>query len=106
MTVPEDEISADFTNFLMIIQPMIGNMLGQMGNNIHFVLFKSIRGNEVLPINPLKEDVLSIKLGSFENKIELPLSSLLMEKKCPEDQLLYSGKWNFCPLHGKKLMSQ
>lgn len=106
MIVPENEISADFMNFLMIMQPMIGNMLGQMGNNIHFILLKSIRGNEVLPIDPLKGSNLSIKLGDFEKIIELPLSSLLKEKKCPEDKKLYSGKWVYCPLHGKKLVAE
>ncbi len=106
MVVSEEEISADFLNFLMIMQPMLGNMLGQMGNNIHFVLLKSIRGNEVLPINPLKSDELTIKLGDFEKVIDLPLSSLLMEKKCPEDEKLYSGKWTYCPIHGKKLISK
>ncbi|QQX77315.1 MULTISPECIES: hypothetical protein [Aequorivita] len=106
MVVPEDEISADFMNFFMIIQPMIGNMLGQMGNNIHFVLYKSIRGNEVLPVDPLGNGELTIKLGDFERTVDLPLNSLLLEKKCNEDGKLYSGKYIFCPIHGKKLVNQ
>jgi len=106
MVVPKDEISADFTNFFMIIQPMLGNMLGQMGNNIHFILYKSIRGNEVLPINPVGNGLLTVKLGDFERTVDLPLNSLLLEKKCSEDGKLYSGKYIFCPIHGKKLMAQ
>ena len=104
--VPKEEISADFSNFFMIIQPMLGNMLGQMGNNIHFVLYKSIRGNEVLPVDPLGSGVLTIKLGDFERTVDLPLNSLLLEKKCNEDGKLYSGKYIFCPIHGKKLVNQ
>jgi len=104
IVVPEEEISADLLNFFMIMQPMLGNMLGQMGNNMHFILFKSIRGSEVLPINPLQNEILTINLGDYERTVDLPLNSLLIEKKCPEDGKLYSGKYIFCPIHGKKLI--
>ncbi|MBB6681654.1 hypothetical protein H4O20_09385 [Aequorivita sp. 609] len=104
MVASEEEISSDFSNFIMIMQPMIANMLGQMGSNIHFILFKSIRGNEVLPINPLDSKNLEITLSEFNKTIELPLSSLLLEKRCPNDDKLYSGKWNYCPIHGENLI--
>ena len=47
-----------------------------------------------------------VRVGDFKTKIEFPLASLLLEKKCPEDQKLYNGKWSFCPYHGKELIKQ
>ena len=31
------------------------------------------------------------------------MSSLISEKRCPEDDELMNGTWNYCPIHGDKL---
>ena len=58
------------------------------------------------PVDALGKGNLTFDIGSYEAKAELPLGSFLLEKKCPEDQKLFSGKWSYCPFHGTKLVPQ
>lgn len=99
----KEEIGPDLINFLSMIQPMMKNMLGPMGENLVVLLYKNPVGNEVLPINPISEDSLIFELGEFHKNVSLPLGSLLEEKICPDDSEELNGKWNFCPMHGTKL---
>lgn len=104
--VPNSRISADLSNFLIIMKPMMGNMLGPLGENIHFVFMEASSSAEMKSIDPYKNQLLSLEMGNFKKDVELPLSSLLIEKKCSVDGKLFSGKWNFCPVHGKELLKQ
>ncbi|MBW2936978.1 hypothetical protein KXJ69_02610 [Aureisphaera sp. CAU 1614] len=104
--VPNSSISADLSNFLTIMKPMMGNMLGPMGENIHFVFMEAPSSAKMKSIDPYKNLLLTLEMGSFKQDVELPLSSLLIEKKCSVDGKLFSGKWNFCPIHGKALLEQ
>ncbi|MEE4001116.1 hypothetical protein V1T75_12300 [Tenacibaculum sp. FZY0031] len=98
-----EEIPSDLQNMVGFMKPMMKNMLGQMGENMQFIVFKN---NENSVIDPYKEGNLTFNLFKFKPEIELPLGSLLMEKKCVEGNKLFNGKWNYCPYHGKGLVKQ
>ena len=99
----EDEIDPDVLNFMSIIKPMMKNMLGSMGENMQMFIFENPKDKAVLPIDPYSDNELKFTLGTLERNVSLPLSCLLEEKICTEDNSEWNGKWNFCPIHGTKL---
>lgn len=101
--VNQNTVNPDLLNFLSMIQPMMKNMLGSMGENMQFFLFGSPKKNNVLPVDPYSNEVVIFELGDFKKEVQLPLGCLLEEKKCPTDDKLHSGKWKYCPYHGDEL---
>lgn len=100
----DDEIDEATRNLISIMKPMLGNMLGALGQNMHFYLFQK-RDNPLDKIvNPINKEDFTVKLDKDNFNWSLPLGSLLKPKKCPEDNKLHNGSWNYCPYHGKKLM--
>jgi len=99
----EDSLSPDLKNFISMISPMMKNLLGQMGENMQFFAFKN---DEKKPVDVRKDGTLSFELGEYSVESDLPLGSLIKEKQCPEGKKLFSGKWFYCPIHGKKLIAQ
>lgn len=106
LMIDEDKISPDMVNFIGMIKPMMENMIGPMGENMQVLLFENPKNKSLLPINPYSKDELNFSLGSFEKKVQLPLSCLLKDKICPDDNEALNGKWIFCPMHGTKLIDQ
>ena len=101
----DDEIDEATNNLIKIMKPMLGNMLGALGENMHFYLFQK-RDNPLDKIvNPVEKEIFTIKLDKDSFVWNLPLGSLLKPKKCPVDSALLNGSWNYCPYHGKKLLS-
>ncbi|ARV10039.1 hypothetical protein BTO05_10475 [Winogradskyella sp. PC-19] len=96
-----NEIDPDTKNFITLMKPMIAGMLGEMGDNMQFYLFKP---NE--PIDVYKKGELEFELGDFVSTNNLPLGSLLEEKKCPQTNKLHNGKWKYCPFHGGELIQK
>lgn len=99
----ENKVDADTMNFLSMMKPVFANMLGPMGQNMHFILFpsKSKRGKNIA--NAKKEGVFYIELGKREFRWRLPLGSLLPPKTCPTCGEKLSGAYKFCPWDGTKL---
>ena len=104
--VDKKDVNADLASFVSMISPMMSNMLGQMGENMHFVFMKENSKSQVLPISTTEKVDLILTLDDYVKKVDLPLNSMVMEKMCPEDEDLLSGKWNYCPLHGDALKNQ
>ena len=99
----EDEVDADTKNMLLMIKPVIVNMLGSMGQNMHFLLFpaKTDAGARIAPATAKGE--FKVKLGSKEFKWRLPLDALLPVKICAGCKQECKGSWSFCPWCGKSL---
>jgi hypothetical protein len=101
--IPEKKINQDTKLFLAMMKPVFANMLGSMGENLHFVLFpkENLEGQRLL--DPMKEGEFTVKIFDETLSWELPLGSLFKPKKCPIDQREWNGTWKFCPKHGDKL---
>lgn len=99
----QQRIDADTENFLSIMKPVFANMLGPMGQNMHFILFPAKNTNGENIAEPKKKGSFVIKLGENEFKWKLPLTSLLPLKICPKCAEKCSGAWNFCPWCGTEL---
>jgi len=100
------KVGPDMLNFISMIKPMMSNMMGPMGENMHLFLYENPSNKSLLPIDPYSKESLNFTLGDFQKEVDLPLSSLLEEKICPDDKKELNGKWNFCPIHGIKLISK
>ena len=98
-----ETVNADLKNFLSLMEPVFVNMLGPLGQNMHFFLFppKNEAGQDIADAK--KEGTFSVKLNQREFKWRLPLGSLLAPKICPVDGERLSGAWKFCPWHGVEL---
>lgn len=104
--VEKSTMDSDLQNLLSIMKPIMANMLGNMGQNLHFFVFDNPKGKNLLPVNALSNDALNFSMDGYTVDVDLPLSSLLLEKVCPQDLAELNGKWNYCPIHGKKLTNQ
>jgi hypothetical protein len=99
----EDKIDADTKNLLSMLKPVLINMLGPMGQNMHFFLFPmtSETGQKIAAAK--NEGAFSVKLGERQFRWRLPLGSLLPAKICPTCNEKLSGAYKFCPWDGTKL---
>ena len=102
----DDKVSSEAKTMLSMMKPILVNMLGPLGQNMHFVLFPSKNTKSEDIINVTKEGSFLVKLDNREFKWRFPLGSLLARKVCPVDGEMYNGAWKFCPWHGNELKNQ
>ena len=103
MPFNEDEVDADVKNLLSMIKPVIANMLGPLGQNMHFLLFPAKNKNGQNIAEAKKEGVFSVKVGERKFRWRLPLGSLLPPKICPKCGEKLSGAYKYCPYDGTPL---
>lgn len=78
-------------------------MLGQMGDGMHFYLFKVQDENGNPTIDEYKEGSFTVKHSDKEFNYTLPLVALMPSKICTVDQAEMKGNWKYCPFHGNLL---
>lgn len=100
----EDQVSADVKNFLSIMKPVLANMLGPLGQNVHFFVFPAKNKSGQRIADAKKKGMFWVKLGAREFRWRLPLGSLLPPKICPKCAEKCNGAWNYCPWCGMKLL--
>ena len=108
--LPNDDIPADLTNMMRMMKPVLGAMLGPMGENAHFYFFPGDgeKGDEAAAKKPFVDAAkgkghLTVKVADEAFRFRLPLGALLVPKQCPDCGETMSGAWKFCPWHGKPL---
>lgn len=101
--LPEESVGPDVQNLLQMFKPVLGNMLGPLGQNMHFLLFPARTGKGSMIAEASKEGGFTIKMGANEYRWRLPLGSLIPRKTCPVDGEKLNGAWIYCPWHGVKL---
>ena len=98
-----NSINADCENFLAMMKPVFVNMLGPMGENMHFFLFPAESKNGEKIADAGSEGTFSVELGQRKFKWRLPLGSLLLPKICPVCKEKLNGAYKFCPWDGTRL---
>lgn len=103
--IPSEELTPDARSFYAMMKPMMGQMLGQFGQGMEFVIYPNKKDGELI-INPLKEG--SFTYTSFEQKNDwrLPLGSLLPAVWDPETKEVFPGNYKFNPFTGSKLSTK
>ena len=102
----EDEVDADTKNMLQMIKPIFVNMLGSMGQNMHFLLFPGKSDNGIRIADAKGKSQFKVKLGEKEFKWRLPLDALLPTQTCGTCKQECKGSWFFCPWCGAKLTKE
>ncbi len=94
------KVNAKTNEMLGAFKPIMANMLGNMGQNMHIFLFPKKDANGAVIDDPKGEGSFSVVLGTTTYKWKLPLISLypvMPCEKCKED---CSGAWTYCPWCG------
>ncbi len=99
----DNKIDEDTSMILEMMKPMLSSMLGNLGQNFHFLVFdnKNIEGNNL--VEPTKKGTFTVKLRDELYTFRLPIGALLPDKQCSEDNEMLNGAWSYCPWHGNKL---
>ncbi len=101
-----DDVSVELQTVLAAFKPVLKSMLGKMGENMNFYVFKDYDSKNNRICNPLDEGFVQLNFNKREVKWETPLGSLLPPKMCPIDKKPMSGGWKYCPIHGNELVAQ
>ena len=100
------EVNDQTKDMISFMKPVLSQMLGPMGENMHFFFFADVQNPGLPLLEASKKGKFTITLDKEEFYWELPLSSLVAEKKCPVDGALMNGTWKYCPYHANELVEQ
>jgi hypothetical protein len=98
-----DALSPDVKNLLDMLKPMLANLLGALGENIHFFAFPAEDENGNQFVNPRGDGQLEVTVGMDTFSFKLPLAALVPPKTCPLCDEKLNGAYKFCPWDGQKL---
>ncbi len=102
--IPNEEIPADIKELINLLRPTLAGMVGQLGEQMIFYVFKNDLEDGTTAISPYNTGKLDVKVNDASFIYRLPLQSMVKKKTCPEDQELINGNWEYCPWHGSKLL--
>ncbi len=96
------QLNSDVRTLISLFQPILKNIMGNLGENLHFFVFKdeTDRGRA---FDPHKNGAVSLEMAGEFYEWKTPFSSLMPKKKCPVDGEIMNGNWNYCPIHGSAL---
>lgn len=102
--IDEDDLKPDIIMFIDLIKPFFANLMGEMGENMHVLMFpvNSYNGTKIIQATELGS--FTIKVGDEEFVWDTPIESFLAPKMCPIDKKRMSGGWTYCPYHGDTLI--
>jgi hypothetical protein len=101
--IERSNIEPDVKNFMDMMKPMFANMMGAMGENMHYVLFNAKYQNGDFYINSRDKDHFMVNVLDERLKFNLPLASLFPKKTCPECGEILNGLYSYCPFDGIEL---
>jgi len=102
---PIDVLDADpdMRNLVAVMKPILGNMLGPLGTNMHFFLFQTDDRQQV--VDATSEGTLEIHAADATFKYRLPLGSVLSPRYDTKTGEQFPGNYSFSPYMGNKLTS-
>jgi TonB family protein len=101
-----DELELDMKIMLQAFKPKLTNLIGPVGQNLHFLVFPS-QSKDGRPIADAKsEGAFDVVVAGKEFKYLLPLGSVLPPKYDPKTGDKFPGNYNYNPLTGTKLVTE
>lgn len=101
----DDQLSAEMQEFLKNMQPMMGAIMGQLGQNLHMLVFKGIDVAGRRLLDPLQPGSFKVLLGDEAFAFRLPLGSLLPTTYDAETGEQFPGNYLYSPYSGRKLQT-
>ncbi|MFT5890874.1 MAG: hypothetical protein ACI9Y7_000972 [Dokdonia sp.] len=102
--IPDEEVPADIKELINLLRPTLASMVGQLGEQMIFYVFKNDLEDGTTAISPYNTGKLDVKVNGTGFIYRLPLQSMVEKKTCLEDQEQLNGNWEYCPWHGTKLI--
>jgi len=99
----DDDLTPAAKNIFSMMKPILGNMMGQLGQNADFLFFRNKDKDGKLLLNPIGTGKLTVNSNGHSASWRLPLGSLLPPKICPVCGEPLPGNYMFCPFDGTKL---
>ena len=99
----ESALDPDMKSMITLLRPLLSNMLGALGENLHFFVFPSKAKDGRLIADPTKEGTLEVTLNATSFKYRLPLGSVLPPVYDPATGENFPGNYKFNPYTGDKL---
>lgn len=101
--IAPDKLDPKVTMVFGILKPILGSMIGQLGNNLHFYVFPG-KGKDGKPLaDPLAPGTLTVQLGEARYDFTTPLGSLLTPQHDPRTGQKFPGNYRFNPYTGSQL---
>jgi len=106
---PLQEISGDAQGIASIVRPILANVLGPMGQNLHILFFPAKTKSGKAIADPTRAGGFSVILSNLTTQKDaefswrMPLTSLSPPKFCPAGGERVEANWKFCPWHGVAL---
>jgi hypothetical protein len=104
LPLAEKDVSPLAMRMVNQFQPIMARLLGQFGDGMHVFLFDGTAGNGKPAYDVDKSNHFLLTWEGASAKWSLPLASVLPPKICPVDKEPMQGNWNYCPIHGAKLL--
>jgi len=99
----QDRIDADVKNLMQMMKPVLANMAGPMGRNMHFLVFPAKDEKGEMIADATREGSFKVLVGKTDYAFRLPLGSLLPPKYDPRTGEKFPGNYNYNPFTGTKL---
>ncbi len=103
--IPEGDLSPGARNFIQMMKPLLANMMGAMGQGMHFIAFKGKDAEGKHLVDPKAKGRIVVKMGAKEFPFRLPLGSLLPPKIDTDSGEHFPGNYDYNPFTGKKLIA-
>jgi hypothetical protein len=97
------EIKSDTREMLASLKPLFANMLGNMGQNLHVIVFTGKNAQRQTIVNPSETGEFIVLLDGKPIRWKLPMTSLFPTIECEKCRENCNGAWNYCPWCGTKI---
>lgn len=96
-------IPAQLKNLLAVLRPVMANMIGPMGDNMHFAVFNARDAKGKLLFDPLVDGRLQVRTANNAYPFRTPLGSVLPLQHDPETGESFPGDYHYNPYTGGAL---
>jgi hypothetical protein len=105
--VPTNQVGLEAQQLLAALKPMLSAAMGNMGQNLHFIVINDDAGESGRTWDPYAPGVLAVDLKTragkaLEGRMEGPINALFVPRKCSNGKDAHVT-WKFCPWTGEEL---
>jgi hypothetical protein len=101
----DEQIPAQLRTMLAVMKPILANMIGPMGTNMHFAVFKDRDAKGKPLFDPLGSGWMKVITNRNTHAFRLPLGSLLAPQQDPANGDVFPGDYLYSPYTGAPLKS-
>lgn len=106
LPIKMEDLNMQTEMLLSMFKPAFKKMMGDMGENMHFLVFSDEAGKGARVADPKVNGKIQFIYKEENFTWHTPLNSLTPPKYCPKNNEAMNGKWTYCPWHGEKLLEQ